>query len=349
MKQIAYLFIYAIFGLFVAFLTDINNINDSDTYLTSVTALLAIGLYASTSSIEIYNLKQNLTIVISAITVGVLIKILFIGSVLYFITGEEVYLLLGVIVAQIDPLSVASLMKNSRLSGRTKAILASWSSFDDPITVIASIYVGIFLSRSFEGTSLFMGYISDMSINLLFSVIIFLLYKLFKKFILLQYLLLIISICISIYFSMMLSIAIIGLFLRPNLEKILTKVVTIALYTSSFLLGLLLINGVLLSKGLLLAFAAVISQILTGMLLTRKLLIRERIHVSFAQQNGITAIILSLLFESSFPGTISIVAPAILAINIIHAITTYLIDKIDSRWFDKEDSPSKQDTGIESN
>jgi hypothetical protein len=53
----------------------------------------------------------------------------------------------------------------------------------------------------------------------------------------------------------------------------------------------------------------------------------DRWHISFAQQNGLTAIILALLFEPVHPGTVAIVAPAIIVVNGLHALVNKGFDK----------------------
>ena len=75
-----------------------------------------------------------------------------------------------------------------------------------------------------------------------------------------------------------------------------------------------------------LGFAAYGAQIVVGFLLTNKLEMRDRLHIAFAQQNGITAIILSLLFETYYPGTVAIIAPAIIVVNTIHVIANIILD-----------------------
>jgi hypothetical protein len=72
---------------------------------------------------------------------------------------------------------------------------------------------------------------------------------------------------------------------------------------------------------------AYIAQIIVGFILTYKLGKRDRWHIAFAQQNGITAIILALLFEPVHPGTVAVVAPAIITINTLHWLCNILIDK----------------------
>ena len=49
-------------------------------------------------------------------------------------------------------------------------------------------------------------------------------------------------------------------------------------------------------------------------------------HIAFAQQNGITAIILALLFETYYSGTVAIVAPAIITINLLYLVANQLLD-----------------------
>lgn len=45
-----------------------------------------------------------------------------------------------------------------------------------------------------------------------------------------------------------------------------------------------------------------------------------------AQQNGVTAVILALVFERSLDGFVAVVAPAIVTINVIHALADRAVD-----------------------
>ena len=75
-------------------------------------------------------------------------------------------------------------------------------------------------------------------------------------------------------------------------------------------------NGVYWIQGLALGAGAILAQILIGLLLTRNLPRNESLYLAFAQQNGITAMILALFFEKDLPGTVGVVAPAIIIINL---------------------------------
>ena len=53
----------------------------------------------------------------------------------------------------------------------------------------------------------------------------------------------------------------------------------------------------------------------------------NRRYLAFAQQNGITAMILALLFETELPETVGIVAPAILFINLGYYLVNRMLPK----------------------
>ena len=46
-----------------------------------------------------------------------------------------------------------------------------------------------------------------------------------------------------------------------------------------------------------------------------------------SQQNGIAAIVLALVLERDFPGTVGIVAPAVLVITVVHASVNAVVDR----------------------
>ena len=300
----------------------------SKLYHFVVYGLLAVGLYGSVYGIDTNKIKENRSIILTAITIGVLLKTIIIGLILFAFTGEKISFLLAIIVAQIDPLSVVALEKDKqKLSDRGQLILNAWASFDDPITTLISVYLSSIILKGeiLIGQASF-NYVTDFGINILFAASILLAHKIGKKNTYFDVILLGISFVICVWFSMMLGIAIIGLFLRPNLKGYLEKGVNFAFYSSLILLGTLLIDGVSILHGLFLAIGAILSQLVVGVLLTSKLEYKDRFYLAFAQQNGITAIILSLLFESEENGIVAVVAPAILFINLGYLVSNKLLD-----------------------
>jgi NhaP-type Na+/H+ or K+/H+ antiporter len=321
-------------GFLFSNLQNIQDVTQLPGYTIFVHTLLAIGLYGSVYNISIREFGSNLLIVVQAITIGVFFKILFIGGFFYVFTSNPVALLLGVTVAQIDPLSVARLLNNeeTRLSKNAQTILGAWASFDDPVTVLASIYfLGIIVAPAqgvplaYSGTGI-TEYVNSLALNLLLAAGIYFLYRLSGSSKYILYLLLFISMILAISFHLFLAIAIIGLFIRPKMQEVLSSLVKTSLYTSLFVLGLLMGEGIAVIQGLVLAVAAILAQVTAGFLVVGTLSRKDRFHLAFSQQNGITAIILALLFEQTLPGIVAVVAPGIFFINIGHVLLNLAVD-----------------------
>ncbi|HEY5805840.1 MAG TPA: cation:proton antiporter [Candidatus Saccharimonadales bacterium] len=343
-----YLYLFILGGLALAAIFNFSGVQNEQWYLLTVAALLAIGLYSSTFGIPLQDARAHIRTILKAVTIGVLLKALIIGSVMTVVLKSPVGFILGIIVAQIDPLATAALMKGNRMSKRAQAILRAWSSFDDPMTVIMSLYAPALVAmitgsqwHVIQGSAHdagLAGYLLETGVNLLFAVGVYVLWRLMKRhskatnyvvialIALGMYGLLAGALTLAVYYFWMLGIAVLGLFMRPPIEKAIDYSLHWALSLAAVLLGILLFNGINIRAGVTLGFAAYSAQAIVGFLLTRKLPGRDRWHIAFAQQNGITAIILALLFESYYPGTIAIAAPAILVINAIHAAANKALD-----------------------
>jgi NhaP-type Na+/H+ or K+/H+ antiporter len=212
-------------------------------------ALLVLGLYGSVYDIDIKAMKENKKIFIMAITLGIVFKVIFVSIIFYLISGNILAFLFGTILCPIDPLAVTALLKkNTRMfSDQARSLLRSWSSFDDPIITVIAIYLifPFILSQmaideyQFKITDYFRG----MGLNIGFALLTFLINQWSKKFAFLQYILLGITLIIAVYYKLTLGIAIIGLFLRPNLKDYLSKTIAVCYYLVALLLGFLLIQG----------------------------------------------------------------------------------------------------------
>ncbi|MGI8420538.1 MAG: hypothetical protein ACR2LN_07920 [Candidatus Levyibacteriota bacterium] len=349
------LYIFIIGGVVLSLIFDFRGVQNTQWYLLLTATLLAIGLYSSTFGISISEARRNLRLILTAVTVGVFAKALIIGCVMAFILKNPFGFILGIIVAQIDPLSTVALLDSSRLSKRAKTILAAWSSFDDPVTVIMSLYFPALIAslvgahwQPIEGTMQSVGlsgYFAETGINIVFATGVFALWMFIKHYAkatryliiifaaVAMYLLVVGSLSIAVYYFWMLGVAILGLFMRPPLGKIIHHAVHWAMYMAAILLGILLINGINILGGIALGIAAFGAQILVGYLLTHKLPSHDRLRIAFSQQNGITAIILALLFEPYYSGTIAIIAPAIIVINTLHAAMNIVLNAhLENDW-----------------
>jgi hypothetical protein len=129
----------------------------------------------------------------------------------------------------------------------------------------------------------------------------------------------------------MLGLAIAGLFLRLPDSRRVEQAVAVAFPLAAFLMGMLLVGGVDVAEGIVPGVLAFAAQILAAALLTWRLPLMDRVHLALAQQNGITAIILALVFERSLDGFVAVVAPAIVTVNVIHAVANRAANSWESR------------------
>ncbi|MGC4815676.1 hypothetical protein ACLQ29_34705 [Micromonospora sp. DT228] len=341
----------ALAGLLVAWAGDVDGLEGARAYLLLASVLLAVGLVGSTRDISLAEVRAHLGTVLLAVTVGVVAKAALIAAVMVLVFGDPAFLVLGVAVAQIDPLAVAAMSRPDRTSARARSILSIWASFDDPITVLLTVYVSAFaLDLSGGGGGALAGAISDRPLDLLldllanvaFAVGAWVLWRLLRAAGLrddaprprvrtalnwLAVALLIALVLFAAWQFLMLGVALAGLFFRPRLGPVVGRSTQAAYLVATFLLGMLLVHGVDIVPGVVLGLAAVAAQLVVSLPISRGLPTADRRYLAWGQQNGITAVILALVLERDFPGTVGIVATAIVVINIIHALATAMLDR----------------------
>ncbi|MCS7481368.1 hypothetical protein ACFFQW_23305 [Umezawaea endophytica] len=335
----------------------LDDVDSSAGYRFFVTALLGFGLYASTRGIEIDEFRTHLRTVVLAVTLGVLAKVAFIFGVLYLVYRDPDHLVLAIALAQIDPLSVAAVRLKSRMSESAKALLAAWASFDDPITVLLTAYFTAFALGAHDtvGTGL-----TSFGTSLLWNAVLvaaaYLAHRVWKARRTTSdaprpwpvrwavrtglILLLLAGGFVAVKYALLLALAVIGLFFRPNLGRSLDGLTQVALYTAAVAVGAVLVGGVRIGEGVVLGIAAYAAQVVVALVLTVPKVWRgDRVRLALGQQNGLTAIILALLLEPNFPGTIAVVAPAIIVVNVLHALCNGLYDRFAAPVGDRDDDP----------
>lgn len=335
-------------GLAIGAGVDAGGVTSSSVYLYFVTALLAVGLYSSTRGIDLGHLRGDLRTVLLAVTVGVLAKAVLISAVMYAVLRRPEYLVLGVAVAQIDPLSVAALQGTSRMSERGRALLLAWASFDDPVTTLLTIYaaaITVLVShpggRAVGGAPV-TSFVTGLTLNVAFAAVVLAVCAVAGRWarrgggsrwrdgrvrLVMGCALLAVVALVAVTRFWMLGIALVGLFLRPAIPRLLDHATRAAFVLATFALGAIAVTGVRLGPGLLLGCTAFLAQAVVSRFITRGQGRPDREYLALAQQNGITAIILALLLERDFPGTVAVVAPAILVINLLHIGTNALHDR----------------------
>jgi hypothetical protein len=316
----------------------VNEVASSTPYSKGISALLVIGLFASVYGISRPELRRNARIVLVAITLGVAFKAVLTGGVMILVLGGTGSLLLGVAVAQIDPLSVAASLKDSTMSERAKSVLSAWASFDDPVTVLLVAYLATLTLPAARGHDLvgaggsFLAQAaSNVALVAFAGAAWFLLavrpgqrrqrIRSRATRVTLTYLVLVGLLVLAASFGLFLGIAACALFYRPPLGAVAFRVVEGAFYVATFLLGMLLVVGVNVWAGLLLGATVFFVQIVAGLVISRGMPSADRVHLALGQQNGLTAIILALALQPYLPSAVGTVAIAILLVNVLHIVT----------------------------
>ncbi|MFI6805195.1 hypothetical protein ACIBO6_09335 [Streptomyces luteogriseus] len=316
-------------------------------YVVATGLLLAVGLYGSTYGIDLADLRRDLRGVVAAVTLGVVLKAAMISGVMVLAFDRPEYLVLGIVVAQIDPLSVAALSEDRHMSQRARSLLMAWASFDDPMTVLLTLYVAGYAygAAGHTGTPSVMGggargYALGLVLNALLLAGALLAWWAGSRLwparqagepperprrpaTPLAALLVVAMLLVAAANMLMLAVAVAGLFLRTRvLTRPLARAVTGAFLLATVLLGLFVAQGVSLAPGLLLGASAFAAQAVVAVLLmplfVRGLSRRDRILLGIGQQNGLTAVLLALTLERDFPKTVGIVAPAVVTVNLLH-------------------------------
>ncbi|WP_147455231.1 hypothetical protein [Saccharothrix australiensis] len=332
-------------GWFVAWQWELRGVEESAAYAFFITALLGFGLYASTSGIELGEFRKQFRTVVVAVTLGVLAKVALIFGVMFLVYREPWHLILAVAVAQIDPLSVAAMRGKSRMSSSAKALLAAWASFDDPITVLLTVYITSFALRG-GAVGGFGGFAVDFALNVALAGGAYALWRLVRRRVpvgdraragrwAVRAVLVLAVLAVgfvAVQFSLLLALAVIGLFFRPDLGRWVDGLAEVGMFAATAAVGLVLaaeFSWALAGVGAVLGAAAFLSQGVVAWALTLPRRWRgDRARLCLGQQNGLTAIILALLLEPNFPGAIAVVAPAVVVVNLLHALANGYYDRL---------------------
>lgn len=291
-------------------------------------AALAFGLYTSVSGIDLSTLGKYRKVAALVILFGVPVKILLIGAVMYLIQPSVISFLIAVTVAQIDPLSVATLLDNkARMSKSAKTLLNVWASFDDPITVLVGFSVLLPLLTNSQGASVG-NYLLGLIVNIFPAIVVYLVQRYLKPGKFIEVALLILGLVWAVISGSFLFAAILGLFLRPLPTQKLSQLVNIIYCCVTIAVGMSLNFYTLdLRIGVLLAIVTffIVQPLVT--VISVKGTLHDVFRLSYAQQNGITAIIMALSFQVQGFDIIGIILPAVVAINLfnlaLNALHTY--------------------------
>lgn len=329
-RELQALFLFVVISIFGAVLAsgfDLQGFKDADLYHHFLYALLGIGLYASVYGIDLDEVRQNTPLIMKVVTIGVVLKIALIGSLFYLVLGSPLAYVYAIVIAQIDPLSVSALTSNRAgvLSKKTKNLLLAWASFDDPITVIAAVVVMSFILVEGQGQLLNVALLLG---NLILPAGVYLLHKHLSFSRMAELMLLGVVFAASVYFELMLAVALTALFLRPRFPFDLDHLVRGAYFLAVVVMGTYLIEGLHLYLSFILAAIAFAAQFCVAVIFTRKMPRKDMLLLGCAQQNGITAVILALALAAYHEPLVSIIAGAIFFINVMNFASYYGLKRL---------------------
>jgi hypothetical protein len=344
----------ALLGALVAWLLGLIDLADSTWFPTTITIALAIGLFTSTSAIPVGELRSNWRVVVSAVTLGVLLKAALITAVMYALFADPAYLVIGVALAQIDPLAVAALSGRTRLSPRGRVVLAAWSSFDDPVTtVLVILLVGVAVRAGAGDGGDGGGFVMEMPLvttlaNVLLALAAAVVWWLAlqrlpgsrarapdgaapsRYWLVLALVVLLALGAVAVDQFLLLGLAVVGLFFRPGIDLLLERATSVAFAVATLMLGMVAAGGIDLGQGIVLGITAYGAQVVAGYLVAWRLP-DDRLRLALSQQSGVTAILLALLLEPVIPGTVATVAPAVLTVNVLHLVANSTADALEDR------------------
>ncbi|MFI2431927.1 hypothetical protein [Streptomyces sp. NPDC018693] len=339
-------------------IADTSALVDSGAYVFGAGLLLAVGLYGSTYGIDLKALRADLSGVVAAVTLGVVLKAALITGVMLLVFRRPEALVLGIAVAQIDPLSVAALGRNGRMSPRAQSLLTAWASFDDPMTVLLTLYLAgaAYTASGGEGTPEAAaggagGYLTGLGLNAALLLGVLLLWFVGRRVTsrlpdtpsgrratgTAAVLLIVTMLVLAAAQQLMPAVALAGLVVRSVfLGRAVDRAVGGAYLAAFSALGLLLAHGVAWWPGFVLGVAAFGAQAVVALvvmpLFVRGLARTDRIELGLGQQNGITAVLIALTLERDFPGTAATVGPAVITVNVLYGVSQALRAHPPRRW-----------------
>ncbi len=328
MSQLIFFIIITAFGTLVGKWTNINPVEQA-VFSPFTTFALIVGLYGSVVGIDLSAIRQRRWLAVIVITVAVPIQIMASGALMYLIYPASISFLLAVAMTQIDPLSVDTLLQDKEsMSQEAKGILRVWASFDDPVTVLFGflILLPLITGQAIEGsvTAMLLGLMANVGVA-------FALWALGKWTKVLQdpaitLVLLLLTLIFAFFTQAFLLAAITGLLLRPVPEKYLGSLTAVLYYGIVFVVGMAMYTyGIDLRLGFLLAIVGyfVIQPLTTIIVFSGSS--KDLLRIAFAQQNGLTTLLMGIAFQNLGFKVLHILLPAIIITNMLNLIVNKIL------------------------
>lgn len=338
MLQIAFFLVVTLLGVLAGHLSQVNPI-ETQFFPHFASFALVVGLYGSVIGIDLEAIRRRKWLAVAIITIAVPVQILATGVLMYLIYPVAVSWLLAVAIDQIDPISTATLLQDKeKMSEDAKGILRVWASFDDPVTVIFGFFILLPLvtGQSPEIVSGASSYLLSLALNLVPALLIWLIYRytrlLQKRGFALG--LLMAMLLYAFLTGSYLLAAIAGLLLRPIPERYFQSAIKILYYGIVFVVGMAIHSyGVDLRLGILLAVAEFFVVQPISALVMFNGTASDVFRVAYAQQNGLTTLLMGIAFESLGIHVLHILLPAIVIVNLFNLAINKLFTWKEKRGF----------------
>lgn len=292
-------------------------------WLFVIYLLHAMGLYGSVYEIDHQSLRDQWARIGAAVSVGVAAKIALVAVLYGWFYDPATALAFATIVAQIDPSLAAWELNHERRPMAVDAsnLLRAWSSLDNPIT---AVFAAALLTDAHAGSPL-----GDLAWNTVVAALYLGAWRLIRARGPWAEALVVLGVLVTgAWGQWMLAVSLAGFVARPAARWAVQLGVDVSLHGTLLLLGFVLerqLSWQGVAQGALLAVAVFGAQMAIGWTLGAGFAPDDRRRVALAQQNGITSITLALLFEAVWP-TVTVIAPAVLLVNLLHvaavAVTT---------------------------
>ncbi len=319
--ELSLLFAALTIGLFTAALSDIQ-LHTVWTHPT-VTAILIVLTYLGARGVDLSELRGG---GVALVTSLVLAKTVLIASVVFLVFLNSSYLALAMAVAQIAPSSYAMLLMRSNSNLRSRHLVHVWAAIDGPISTLLTVYSAPLLARGDGSAALAI----DLVTNVIFAMAVFVMHRAVRMLGMLRgansrlanlvtWNVLLLCLAIGTWQSLVLGIALVGLFLRPVPNGVSNHAERSILAVTALLAGLTLADGINVAAGVLLGVAAYLAQMLVA------IPIREP-RFGLAHRTSSDVLVLALVLEPLLPGSVATLIPALLVTTGLHRATNRIFD-----------------------
>lgn len=348
MFQIFLFLVFTVLGYFAGSFSGINPI-ELQYFSTFTTFALVVGLYGSVVGIDLDAIRKRRRLAIVVVTIAVPIQIVATGALMWLIHPMAISFLIAVAMTQIDPLSIDTLLRDKdKMTEEAKGILRIWASFDDPVTVLFGFLILLPLVTGGQTTDVTgQSFMIGLVYNLAPAALVLLLKQYTKVLenVAIETILLVALLVFAFFTEAFLLSAILGLLLRPIPEKYFSQAIFVLYHLIVFTVGMAIFAFGMTPDDLRLAFLIAVVEFFVIQPLTSIIVFNgtpsDLLRVAFAQQNGLTTLLMGIAFESMGIHILHILLPAIIIVNLMNLVVNKIYSYKEQQGLIYDTSPDE--------